>query len=255
MISRKELLSGMRKFPPHFFIGHLLNGFNFKSWPKKIYGLENLKLLPPDEGVLFTPMHPYHMDQFILGHILIISFRKMKRPNQWMYWLVDRRVGFTFKKHPICRLIQAELLAGYIGMYYTKSNINRNIHVLNQLSEEIECGGNVMIFPEGKVDPRKEGRGFWGAAYVASKTDPLIMPVGIRYNLPFKKITGSHFQMFLKGARDFFQLKRQMIIRFGQPYHLSDFTPLPVINSNPDIGRLKEITGQIILPKIRQLST
>lgn len=232
------------QFPPYFFVKPIIVWF--KTWPKAVEGLENLELIPANEGLLITPWHPHHLDHFPLGEVLRELFYKTR--EKCLTWFVDYRVEISRQK----KYKFFSLAFKYVYMEFD-SKSGKVIQTLDKLVCTIRNQGNVIFFPVGKAKKEKNDRKFWGASYLASKTNCLILPVWIGYDLPFWQINGTLFQMIREGAREFLTLRRHMIIRFGKPYRLSDYC-------SQDLGALSrnelaQITKEVILPQIQALSS
>lgn len=85
------------------------------------------------------------------------------------------------------------------GIHFIK-NDHLNINLIDYMVDLINKNQIVTIFPEGKINNREKFNK--GAAYIASKTNCLVLPLHI----------GGNFNLF-----------KRAVVTFGKPFRVNDF--------------------------------
>ncbi|MDX1608001.1 MAG: lysophospholipid acyltransferase family protein [Candidatus Spechtbacterales bacterium] len=141
-----------------------------------IYEDKSIKNLKRNKAVLIVSNHVTYLDPFLVGAVFPINSRVYP-----IRWLTKAKV-FSFP------------IAGLFVRLYGSLRVERGIGIENSLKEAINIlkkGGSVGIFPEGRlIKNRKLSKAKRGVAYLACKTDPLIIPVRIdgMENITIKEI-------------------------------------------------------------------
>ncbi|MEZ5216778.1 MAG: lysophospholipid acyltransferase family protein [Ilumatobacteraceae bacterium] len=159
MTKVRAKLAGSSRFEMAFYwLGRTLCvGFCRSYLRESVDGLENV---PSDGPYVVAPVHRSNMDTPIVAIVTKRRLRYMGKDSLW-------------KKQPF-----AWMLSALGGFPVTRGSADRE--ALKRCIEVLECGEPLVLFPEGE---RKFGDEvaplFDGAAYVASKANVPILPVGI----------------------------------------------------------------------------
>ncbi len=164
----------------------------------EIKGLDNINKIDKFGGVIFVSNHSSQLDAFILTTSLPLLSRFIP-----IYYVTR---GKNFYNESIFRkLFYGGFIFGVMGGQSINEGTNDYGKSLSNHISLLKTGKSVCIFPEGGITKNGQlNKPHGGVSYLAEITHSTVIPVGIygAYNI---------------SPKDFFMMKRKIIIRFDVP--------------------------------------
>jgi len=171
--------------------------------------------------------------------------------SEWDSFLLG---GFiTIDKHPLCIIIKPMSNYGWrglkkllyrdstlriLGAIPSRSGFRNYEKSLRKHIDILKEGGNLLIFPQGKLTEEGAVMGArGGVSYLSHKTKTSVMPVGISgvSNMNFK---------------DFILRRRRIRINFGEPVKLWEMLPQ---DREPEIDDFRYAANRLMQTKVAPL--
>jgi 1-acyl-sn-glycerol-3-phosphate acyltransferase len=192
----------------------------------KIYGLENLRMT---DKLLIASNHISQFDPVLIPASLPFFSKLLPVYN------ISRDKTF-YSDSIFQKFFYGGLLFEILGSYSVKVGINNYEISLSRHVDLLNNNNVVVIFPEGKISIDGElSKAKNGLGYLAYVTKSKVLPV---------KIIGLHNVKFT----DIILRKREVIIRFGKPINIDNFS----YNNMSNIEIYKFITD-IVMRRIKFL--
>ncbi len=227
MIKKKKSISNFLFGLWQLFICRIIRFFFTIFSDLKSHGRENLS--SSEEPLIFATNHLSEWDAFLLGGFVTID----KHPS---YIIIRPMSNYGWRG--LKKLLYRDSTLKILGAIASRSGFRNYEKSLQKHINILKEGGNLLIFPQGKLtkeDATIEARG--GVSYLSYKTKTSVMPVGISgvSNMNFK---------------DFILRRRRIRVNFGEPVKLWEMLPQ---DREPKIDDFRYAANRLMQTKVAPL--